>query len=149
MSWSWSSRRQCKRIRHIPATHQAAHAHEAVAVDQDMVAELGNELSSLVAGATAAPQQVLEWLASADGGRFSDVVVPPGIDGRGLLGMNARRLTQMAESGHAAGRNVGELPEDAAWYLSMQAKVGTAIFHALRDAQRMEGQGRGVARACA
>ena len=94
-------------------------------------------------------QQVLEWLASADGGRFSHVVVPPGIDGRGLLGMNARRLTEMAESGHAAGRNAGDLPQDAAWYLSAQAKVGRAIFLALRDAQRMEGQGRGVARACA
>ena len=94
-------------------------------------------------------QQVLEWLASADGGRFSHVVVPPGIEGRGLLGMNARRLTEMAESGHAAGRNAGDLPQDAAWYLSAQAKVGRAIFLALRDAQRMEGQGRGVARACA
>jgi hypothetical protein len=94
-------------------------------------------------------QQVLEWLASADGGRFSDVVVPPGIDGRGLLGMNARRLTQMAESGQAAGRTVGELPAAAAGDRSLQAKVRTAIFHALRDAQRMEGQGRGVARACA
>ena len=49
----------------------------------------------------------------------------------------------------AAGRNAGGLPQDTAWYLSSQAKVGKAIFLALRDAQRMEGQGRGVARACA
>ena len=27
---------------------------------------------------------MLDWLAAAEGGRFSDVVVPPGIDGRGL-----------------------------------------------------------------
>ena len=57
--------------------------------------------------------------------------MPPDIDGRGLLGMNARRLTEMVESGHASGRNVGE-----AWYVSQMAKIGHALFLALRDAQR-------------
>jgi hypothetical protein len=83
---------------------------------------------------------VLDWLAAAEGGRFSDVVVPPGIDGRGLLSMSASRLTEMVESGHAAGRN----EQDEAWYVSAQAKVGRALFLALRDAQKLEGSARGA-----
>ena len=91
----------------------AAHSYEGVAV-QDW-----------------SPAQVLEWLATAEDGRFSHVVVPPEMDGRGLLGMNARRMTEMVESGHGEGRAEGE-----AWYVSTQARVGRALFLALRDAQR-------------
>ena len=51
-----------------------------------------------------------------------------------------QKLTEMVESGHAAGRN----EQDEAWYVSAQAKVGRALFLALRDAQQLEGSARGA-----
>ena len=80
--------------------------------------------------------QVLEWLGSADGGRFAYVEVPPGTDGSTLLRMNARRLTELVEEGGRAGRGTQQLQADVAWTLRSTAKVGRALFDALRDAQR-------------
>mmetsp|Transcript_30992 Transcript_30992/g.72010 ORF Transcript_30992/g.72010 Transcript_30992/m.72010 type:complete len:459 (-) Transcript_30992:369-1745(-) len=76
------------------------------------------------------PAQVIEWVSNTDGGRFSQVALPTGIDGKGLLGLSARRLSELIESGHEAGRADGE-----GWYVSAQARVGRALFNALRDAQ--------------
>jgi len=76
-------------------------------------------------------EQVIEWLSNAEGGRFSQVVVPKGTEGKDLLRLNARRLTEFVESEQAGGREDGE-----GWYVSTQARVGRALFQALRDAQR-------------
>ncbi len=76
-------------------------------------------------------QHVIEWLSNAEGGRFSQVVVPPGITGVDLLRMNARRLSEMVETEQREGRDDGQ-----GWYVSSQAKVGRALFEALREAQR-------------
>ena len=78
--------------------------------------------------------QVIEWLATVDGGRFSQVVVPRGTEGKDLLRMNARKLTDLVETENVEGRADGE-----GWYVSQQAKVGRALFQALRDAQRAGG----------
>ena len=78
--------------------------------------------------------QVIEWLATVDGGRFSQVVVPRGTEGKDLLRMNARNLTDLVETENVEGRADGE-----GWYVSQQAKVGRALFQALRDAQRAGG----------
>ena len=83
---------------------------------------------------------VLEWLATAEGGRFAQVAVPPGTDGKALLAMNARRLTEMLETDNVEGRAEGE-----GWYVSTQARVGRALFQALRDAQRAAPIARGGA----
>ena len=80
------------------------------------------------------PEQVLEWLGNVDGGRFSQVVVPKGTDGKDLLRLNARRLTELVETENVEGRADGE-----GWYVSQQARVGRALFGALRDAQRKNG----------
>ena len=79
-------------------------------------------------------EQVIEWLATVDGGRFSQVVVPRGTEGKDLLRMNAKRLTDLVETEHEAGREDGE-----GWFVSAQAKVGRALFSALRVAQRQNG----------
>ena len=74
---------------------------------------------------------VVEWLATAEGGRFAQVAIPKGTEGKDLLRLNARKLSEMVESEHAEGRN-----EDEGWYVSAAARVGRALFGALRDAQR-------------
>ena len=78
--------------------------------------------------------QVIEWLSTAEGGRFQQVVVPKGTEGRDLLRLNARKLTELVETENVEGRADGE-----GWYVSQQAKVGRALFAALRDAQRHGG----------
>ena len=81
---------------------------------------------------------VIEWLATAENGRFSYVEVPPGTGGLALLKMNARKLTEMVEDNGRAGRGEAAIVADAdvAWTLRTGAKVGRALFEALRDAQR-------------
>jgi kinesin family protein 2/24 len=101
-------------------------------------------------------EHVCEWLANAHGGRFAQVVVPHGTDGRKLLQLSARRLTELVEDGGRIGRGSlpaaappSSLPDGAqpaappppgpgevSWYVSSQAKVGRALFAALRDEQR-------------
>ena len=80
-------------------------------------------------------EQVIEWLANVEGGRLSQVTLPPDtngsqLDGRGLLGLSARRLGELVESGHTAGREDGQ-----GWYVSVQGRVGRALWDHLRDLQ--------------
>ena len=115
-------------------------------------------------------EQVIDWLAHAEGGRFQvtprrdpipwghpphrdptlthpppllrfqHVVVPKGTEGKDLLRLNARKLTDLAVSEDTEARGEGQ----QGWYVSQQAKVGRALFSALRDAQRSNGiRGRG------
>jgi len=101
-------------------------------------------------------EHVRAWIANAHGGRFAQVVLPSGTDGRALLNLSARRLTEMVEedgrvgrggageadgaAAIAAGAQPGALPAPAqgevAWYISSQARIGRALFAALRDEQR-------------
>lgn len=76
-------------------------------------------------------EQVIEWLGTAEGGKFAMVEVPPGTRGVDLLQMNARSLTELVETDQVEGRNDGE-----GWYVSAGAKIGQALFRALRVAQR-------------
>ena len=43
-------------------------------------------------------EQVIEWLSTVDGGRFSQVAVPKGTEGKDLLTLNARRLTELVRA---------------------------------------------------
>ena len=79
--------------------------------------------------------QVIEWLATVDGGRFAQVVVPKGTEGKDLLRMNAKRLTDLVETDHEAGRAEGT----EGWFVSAQARVGRALYAALREAQLQNG----------
>lgn len=121
-----------------------------------------------------AEEHVLSWLANAHAGRFAQVVVPRGTDGRKLLALSARRLTELVEDAERIGRGGagvhdehggpaegaagagalggaggadgpaaaapagGQQPPAAevGWYISSQAKVGRALFAALRDEQK-------------
>jgi len=102
----------------VPMNFGAAHAYDGVPVHEWSAA------------------MVLEWLSSADNGRFSYVEVPPGTDGLALLKMNARKLTEMVEESERAGRGDAHAANDIAWTLRTGAKIGRALFEALRDAQR-------------
>ena len=84
-------------------------------------------------------EQVIEWLANVEGGRLSQVTLPPDtngsqLDGRGLLGLSARRLGELVESGHTAGREDGQ-----GWYVSVQGRFGRALWDNLRDLQLEDG----------
>ena len=75
--------------------------------------------------------QVVEWLANSNNGRFAQVAIAKGTEGKDLLRMTASRLTELVETENVDGRQDGE-----GWYVSTQARVGRALFAALRDAQR-------------
>jgi len=98
---------------------------------------------------------VCAWLANAHGGRFAQVVVPLGTDGRKLLQLSVRRLTELVQDSERLGRGgatplpppPAAVPEAATgqgsqaagevgWYIASQAKIGRALFAALRDEQR-------------
>ena len=80
---------------------------------------------------TSRRAQVVEWLANSNNGRFAQVAIAKGTEGKDLLRMTASRLTELVETENVDGRQDGE-----GWYVSTQARVGRAMFAALRDAQR-------------
>merc|ERR1712205_269798 len=80
-------------------------------------------------------QQVAQWLQVADGGRFGHVVLPPGLDGAGLLRLGVLRLSQLFEGSLREGRGEGE---GAAWNLDTLNRadsIGRQLFDALRAEQ--------------
>lgn len=100
---------------------------------------------------------VRSWLANAHGGRFAQVVLPLGTDGRKLLALSARRLSELVEDADRVGRGGASqsgaggaagsaaaaegaqqqpVANEVGWYISSQAKIGRALFAALRDEQR-------------
>ena len=100
-------------------------------------------------------EHVRSWLANAHGGRFAHVVIPAGTDGRALLNLSARRLSELVEDADRVGRGggggavgpsavaapaapgaPGPAANEVGWYISSQAKIGRALFAALRDEQR-------------
>ena len=125
----WSAEQVAAHIRTLPPTFHTATLHVASFHSPHPLMSS----PSLPRPRALAPQ-VIEWLSTVDGGRFSQVVVPKGTDGKALLRMSAKKLTDLVETENTEGREDGE-----GWYVSAQARVGRALFAALRDAQRANG----------
>jgi len=82
------------------------------------------------------PEEVIAWLATAERGRFKHVVLPPGIDGRGVLMLSE---TNMVDLFAAQDQNTARgLKEGAAWVetagddLRKVRRLGRALWSALR-----------------
>jgi hypothetical protein len=54
------------------------------------------------------PDDVMKWITTVDGGIYSHVVLPPGLDGRMLMSMGQQRLSQLFSSYEREARGVGE-----------------------------------------
>ena len=54
------------------------------------------------------PDEVSIWLATVDGGRFSSLVLPPNMDGQGLLELDADSLNALSAGNLRAARQGGE-----------------------------------------
>ena len=67
--------------------------------------------------------QVLEWLSTAEGGRFSHVVVPEGTTGKELLGMNGAALGALFAG---AGREGRASNEGSVWTIEAMGGRGLA-----------------------
>ena len=81
--------------------------------------------------------QLCVWLAYVEGGRFSQLVLPSGIDGAALLGMTVTSLSALS-SGELRQARQGE--EGAAWVEEVddnrrQNFIGKALWAALRREQ--------------
>ena len=70
--------------------------------------------------------RLTEWLATADGGRFAQVALPPDIDGAALLAMPARALRPRRVELRRGARRRRRMVRERA------GKVATALFQALR-----------------
>eukprot|EP00928_Gymnodinium_smaydae_P002084 TRINITY_DN10732_c0_g1_i1.p1 TRINITY_DN10732_c0_g1~~TRINITY_DN10732_c0_g1_i1.p1 ORF type:complete len:629 (-),score=115.48 TRINITY_DN10732_c0_g1_i1:467-2353(-) len=80
--------------------------------------------------------EVQEWVATVERGRFAQLVLPPQIDGAGLLALSSQRLATMFEGTMRAARGEGE---GLAWNLTgyedgqgSGVKLGRALFAAVR-----------------
>eukprot|EP00667_Euglena_gracilis_P005663 EG_transcript_5703 len=84
-------------------------------------------------------EQVVAWVASAEGGRFARLALPAGLDGRGLLGLSAQRLGELFEG---TLRRARAEREGEAWAIGVDVeeeaeatgttRLGEALFLALR-----------------
>jgi hypothetical protein len=84
------------------------------------------------------PQQVKAWLSCAEGGRFSHLPLPPGVDGRTMLGLQAASLSQMFAGELRQARQEGE---GGAWVEEVetnrrQIAIGNSLWKALRREQQ-------------
>ena len=86
---------------------------------------------------TWTPQHVQNWLATADGGRFSMLQVPADLDGKGLISLEVSSLTALF-AGTLRKARQGE--EGAAWVVdnASQAEQSSAIGRALWGSIRRE-----------
>jgi hypothetical protein len=80
------------------------------------------------------PQQVLAWIGTVERGRFAHLVLPAGIDGRGLLQLSVLHFTELfTQQEHAARQE----SEGSAWVVSAEEtsrlrSIGLALFRAIR-----------------
>ena len=92
------------------------------------------------------PQQVLFWLSTTNNGRFSQLVLPPGLDGKGLMKLNIVALSALCEGTLRAAR---QDEEGTAWVVpsvfsedgSVSAThnyLGRALWAALRREQQFQ-----------
>lgn len=89
--------------------------------------------------------EVIAWIASAEGGRFSRLALPTRIDGQGLLSLNARRLGELFEGpmrqarlqheGEAWAIGVDDEGDGPEADLTGTDRLGHALFDALRREQ--------------
>lgn len=96
---------------------------------------VGSGLSTKHVGDWSA-EEVIAWLATAERGRFKHVVLPPGIDGRGVLMLSE---TNMVDLFAAQDQNTARgLKEGAAWVETVAddrrkvRRLGRALWSALR-----------------
>lgn len=83
-------------------------------------------------------EQVRQWLDVAEGGRFAEVVLPPGMDGARVMLLGANRLAALFENmEERAGRQDGHQWTIAANQdTSRSDTIGRALFAALRQEQQ-------------
>ena len=87
---------------------------------------------------TWTPQHVQDWLATADGGRFSMLQVPPDLDGKGLVSLEVSSLTALF-AGTLRKARQGE--EGAAWVVDnvseqeQSSTIGRALWGSIRREQ--------------
>lgn len=74
--------------------------------------------------------QVLAWLANVERGRFAHLVLPRGIDGKGLLQLTPQNLSAMFEEQERQGRQELEGPT---WVISTEGRssIGLALYNAV------------------
>lgn len=85
------------------------------------------------------PLQVQAWLANIERGRFAHIVLPPGLDGRGLLELSLTNLSQLFEEAERTGRRDQEGPT---WVISVEENsriqnISLALYNAVRREQAM------------
>merc|ERR1719263_1082570 len=115
-----------------------AQALEAVKTEvlEDLALHTGQVASRKVAIAEWTAREVVEWAATVERGRFAQLVLPPNLDGTGLLALSAQGLSNMFERDLREGRGQGEgLSWNVTGYEEGQgsgAALGKALFAAVR-----------------
>mmetsp|Transcript_33174 Transcript_33174/g.45954 ORF Transcript_33174/g.45954 Transcript_33174/m.45954 type:complete len:357 (-) Transcript_33174:251-1321(-) len=102
-------------------------------------------------------EEVVDWLASVQRGRFSHVALPLGLDGKGLMQLSTLRLSQLFQGTLRQARVAGE---GSAWTETTEEEynpspssssvatnnIGKAIFAALREESKRIAQVEGERR---
>merc|ERR1719281_890033 len=87
-------------------------------------------------------QEVADWAATVERGRFAQLVLPPDLDGSGLLALSAQGLARMFERDLRAARGVGEgMSWNVTGYEEGQGSgvvLGKALFAAVRREALMQ-----------
>jgi hypothetical protein len=81
------------------------------------------------------PEEVIAWLATAERGRFKHVVLPPNIDGRGVLALSETNMSDLFAIQAQNTARVGN--EGSAWVETVEdtrrvRALGRALWRALR-----------------
>jgi hypothetical protein len=78
---------------------------------------------------------VREWIATVEGGRFAQLALPPGLDGKSLLKLSTLRLSELFEGTMRQSRAENE---GSSWTVGADAgvKLGRQLFAALRRTLR-------------
>jgi len=105
-------------------------------VSVDLALHTGQVASRKVAIAEWTAEEVAEWAATVERGRFAQLVLPPGIDGSGLLALSAQGLASMFERDLREARGHGE---GTSWNVTGYERgqgsgvvLGRALFAAVR-----------------
>merc|ERR1719198_1660555 len=105
-------------------------------VSVDIPLHTGQVASRDVRIAEWTAEEVAEWTATVENGRFAQLVLPPGIDGSGLLALSAQGLASMFERDLRQARGQGE---GTSWNVTGYEEgqgsgvvLGRALFAAVR-----------------
>ena len=102
-------------------------------------------------------EQVLFWLSTTNNGRFAQLILPPGLDGNGLMKLNMVSLSALCEGTLRAAR---QDEEGSAWVVQGVASddvtagarhnyLGRALWAALRREQQLQRMGEQASKASA